>query len=70
MCLSSDARKGGGVMDGWDDEGRGSEGREDMLHSHRPLERQQMLAGTRHTAHMNLTHMGTDKHADQHVGST
>lgn len=47
-------------MDGWDEEDRGSEGRKDMLHSHRPLERQQTLAGTRHTAHMNLTHMGTD----------
>lgn len=57
-------------MDGWDEEDRGSEGRKDMLHSHRPLERQQTLAGTRHTAHMNLTHMGTDKHADQHIGST
>ena len=71
MCLSSDARKGGGEGHGWwDDEDTRIRGRKDMLHSHRPLERQQTLAGTRHTAHMDLPYMGTDKHADQHAGST
>lgn len=60
--------RGGSWMVGWwRYENRG---RKDMLHSHRPLERQQTLAGTKHTAHMDLPYMGTDKHADQHAGST
>lgn len=70
-CLSPMPGKGESrVMDTWRDEDTRIRGRKDMLHSYRPLQRQQTLAGTRYTAHMDLTYTGTDKHADQHVGST